>query len=76
MKILVDTKKGKVWANTPENEKMVEMADIEKDSSEYLAWNEMVGRIRAHDDEDVLTIFEKIVSEKFKKGVDSKSRLG
>ena len=76
MKILVDTKKGKVWANTPENEKMVEIADIEKDSSDYLAWNEMVGQIRAHEDEDVLTIFEKIVSEKFKKGVDSKSRLG
>tara|TARA_R100000329_G_scaffold112648_1_gene92470 strand:+ start:2051 stop:2281 length:231 start_codon:yes stop_codon:yes gene_type:complete len=76
MRILVDTKKGKVWANTPENEKMVEMADIEKDSSDYLAWNEMVGQIRAHEDEDVLTIFEKIVSEKFKKGVDSKSRLG
>ena len=76
MRILVDTKKGKVWANTPVNEKMVEVADIEKDSSDYLAWNEMVGQIRAHEDEDVLTIFEKIVSEKFKKGVDSKSRLG
>ena len=76
MKILVDTKKGKVWVNTPVDEKMVEVADIEKDSSDYLAWNEMVGQIRANEDEDVLAIFEKIVAEKFKKDVDSKSRLG
>ena len=76
MKILVDTKKGKVWANTPENEKMVEMADIEKDSNDYLAWNEMVGQIRAHEDEDVLVIFEKIVAEKFKKGVDLNGSSG
>ena len=76
MKILVDTKKGKVWANTPVDERMVEVADIEKDSNDYLAWNEMVGQIRANEDEDVLAIFEKIVAEKFKKGVDSRGRLG
>ena len=76
MKILVDTKKGKVWANTPVNEKMVEVADIEKDSDDYLAWNEMVGQIRANEDEDVLAIFEKIVAEKFKKDVDSNGSSG
>ena len=76
MKILVDTKKGKVWANTPVSEKMVEVADIEKDNYNYLAWNEMLGEIRANDDSDVLSIFEKILEEKLKKGVDSNGSSG
>jgi len=43
---VVDTKRGRVWANHPLDQRMILVADIEEDADDYLRWSEIMGQIR------------------------------
>ena len=38
---VVDTKQGKVWANHPQDQHMMIVADVDEDADKYLKWNEI-----------------------------------
>ena len=76
---VVDTKQGKVWANHPQDQHMMIVADVEEDADKYLKWNEMIAQIRTAPPEKVELagkIFEKMFDKKFKASDTIKSDRG
>ena len=45
-KAIVNSKQGKVWANHPLDQRMIEVADVEENADQYLMWAETLGQIR------------------------------
>jgi len=67
---VVDTKRGKIWANIPTNPEMELVADVEEDAEKYLLWSRTIGQIRSADP-DKIAVFGEAMEENFKKMFDS-----
>jgi transketolase len=68
---VVDTKQGKVWANHPQDQHMMIVADVEEDADKYLKWNEMIAQIRTAPPEKV-EFFYNVMVKKFEEMFDKK----
>ena len=68
---VVDTKQGKVWANHPQDQHMMIVADIEEDADKYLKWNAMIAQIR-NASPDKVEFFYNVMVKKFEEMFDKK----
>tara|TARA_R100000808_G_C2153235_1_gene163289 strand:- start:779 stop:997 length:219 start_codon:yes stop_codon:yes gene_type:complete len=60
---VVDTKQGKVWANHPFDQAMVEVADVNENAENYLVWTETLGQIRQAQPERVEKFYNLLVKK-------------